>query len=159
MTLTSEIIATQILQAGERVGSGFGYEAVGEMTIGNVASRWVAGTEVTYTASDTSATISVTAGTLQIADKQISYGASSAVLAGTADQVVTVWLYYDDLRLQGGTRTLGVTTDPVTSLAAPGRILISSLTITFDSVGGGGTGGGGDIGGGGGGSGSNNQLV
>jgi alanine racemase len=37
MTLTSELIATQHLQAGERVGYGFSYEAVGELTIGIVA--------------------------------------------------------------------------------------------------------------------------
>src|ERR687895_1943300 len=37
MTLSSEIIATQKLQPGERVGYGFTYEAVGEMTIGVVA--------------------------------------------------------------------------------------------------------------------------
>ncbi|HJT62305.1 MAG TPA: alanine racemase [Burkholderiales bacterium] len=43
MTLTSEIIATQHLQAGERVGYGFGYEAVGEMTIGIVACGYADG--------------------------------------------------------------------------------------------------------------------
>ena len=37
MTLTAELIATQHLQAGERVGYGFGYTAAGEMTIGIVA--------------------------------------------------------------------------------------------------------------------------
>jgi alanine racemase len=37
MTLTSEIIATQHLQPGERIGYGLTYEAVGEMTIGVVA--------------------------------------------------------------------------------------------------------------------------
>src|SRR5687768_11862383 len=36
MTLASEIIGTQHLQAGERIGYGFAYEAVGEMTIGLV---------------------------------------------------------------------------------------------------------------------------
>jgi alanine racemase len=43
MTLTSEIIATQQLQAGERVGYGFGYEAVGDMTIGIVACGYADG--------------------------------------------------------------------------------------------------------------------
>jgi alanine racemase len=43
MTLTSEIIATQHLQPGERVGYGFGYEAVGEMTIGIVACGYADG--------------------------------------------------------------------------------------------------------------------
>jgi alanine racemase len=43
MTLSSEIIATQHLQAGERVGYGFSYEAVGELTIGVVACGYADG--------------------------------------------------------------------------------------------------------------------
>jgi len=43
MTLSSEIIATQHLQPGERVGYGFTYEAVGEMTIGIVACGYADG--------------------------------------------------------------------------------------------------------------------
>jgi alanine racemase len=43
MTLTSEIIGTQHLQQGERVGYGFAYEAVGEMTIGIVACGYADG--------------------------------------------------------------------------------------------------------------------
>jgi alanine racemase len=43
MTLGSEIIATQHLQPGERVGYGFGYEAAGEMTIGIVACGYADG--------------------------------------------------------------------------------------------------------------------
>src|SRR5882762_8023674 len=37
MTLGSEIIATQQLRAGERIGYGFSYEAAGEMAVGVVA--------------------------------------------------------------------------------------------------------------------------
>ena len=43
MTLASEIIAVQHLQAGERVGYGFGYEAAGEMKIGVVACGYADG--------------------------------------------------------------------------------------------------------------------
>ena len=43
MTLSSEIIATQHLEPGERVGYGFTYEAVGEMTIGVVACGYADG--------------------------------------------------------------------------------------------------------------------
>jgi len=43
MTLASEIIATQHLQPGERVGYGFSYEAAGEMTIGVVACGYADG--------------------------------------------------------------------------------------------------------------------
>jgi alanine racemase len=43
MTLTSELIATQQLQAGEKIGYGFSYEAAGEMTIGIVACGYADG--------------------------------------------------------------------------------------------------------------------
>jgi alanine racemase len=43
MTLSSEIIATQHLHPGERVGYGFSYEAVGEMTVGVVACGYADG--------------------------------------------------------------------------------------------------------------------
>jgi alanine racemase len=43
MTLTSELIATQQLQPGERIGYGFAYEAVGEMSIGVVACGYADG--------------------------------------------------------------------------------------------------------------------
>ncbi len=43
MTLSSELIATQHLQPGERIGYGFSYEAVGEMTIGVVACGYADG--------------------------------------------------------------------------------------------------------------------
>ena len=43
MTLTSELIATQHLQAGEKVGYGFSYEAVGELTVGVVACGYADG--------------------------------------------------------------------------------------------------------------------
>ena len=43
MTLGSEIIATQHLHPGERIGYGFSYEAVGEMTIGVVACGYADG--------------------------------------------------------------------------------------------------------------------
>jgi len=43
MTLSSELIGTQHLQPGEHIGYGFGYEAVGEMTIGVVACGYADG--------------------------------------------------------------------------------------------------------------------
>ena len=43
MTLTSELIATQHLHPGERVGYGFAYEAHGEITIGVVACGYADG--------------------------------------------------------------------------------------------------------------------
>jgi alanine racemase len=43
MTLASEIIGIQRLQAGERIGYGFSYEAVGDMTIAIVACGYADG--------------------------------------------------------------------------------------------------------------------
>jgi alanine racemase len=43
MTLASELIATQHLQPGERLGYGFTYEAAGEMTIGVAACGYADG--------------------------------------------------------------------------------------------------------------------
>ena len=43
MTLSAEIIATQQLHAGERIGYGFSYEAVGEMAVGVVACGYADG--------------------------------------------------------------------------------------------------------------------
>ena len=43
MTLTTEIIALQNLQPGERVGYGFGFEATEEMTIGIIACGYADG--------------------------------------------------------------------------------------------------------------------
>lgn len=43
MTLSSELIATQHLQPGERVGYGFSYEATGELSIGVVACGYADG--------------------------------------------------------------------------------------------------------------------
>ena len=43
MTLSAEIIATRQLHAGERVGYGFSYEAVGEMAVGVVACGYADG--------------------------------------------------------------------------------------------------------------------
>lgn len=131
-----------------------GATALPPVTVGNVGSRWVSGTAATWSADDTTADIAVTAGVLQVGDDQINYGASTAQISGTASEVRTVHLYYDDPQFAGGTRTLGVTTDKVASMSGHGRIYIATLTITFDTAGGGGTGGGGGIGGGGGGSGT-----
>lgn len=151
---TWTVVPAHTVAASNREGAA----ALPPVSVGNVSSRWVAGTAVNYSATATQATITVTAGTLQIGEKQVAYGASSAVITGTASEQRTVYLYYDDPRLGGGTRTLGVTTDPVTSLAAFGRIFIARLQVTFDVAGGGGSSGGGGIGGGGGGAGDSTMI-
>lgn len=126
--------------------------------IGNRASVWDVDTSVTYSASDSSATVSVSAGTLVIGGATISYGASSATVAGTPETSKTIFLYYDDPRLQGGTLDLGVTDNFITSMAGNGRIAIISLKIDFPAIGAPPNTGGGGIGGGGGGGGANSQT-
>lgn len=126
--------------------------ALPPVMVGNVSSRWISGTEISWSGNDTNITLSVTAGVLQVGDQQISYAASSSEITGTANEVRTVFLYYDDPYWEGGSRTLGVTTDSVASMAQPGRVLIDQVTVTF-AASGGSSSGGGDIGGSGGGSG------
>lgn len=128
--------------------------------IGNRASMWNVDTSVTYQATSpaegaSTATISVSAGTLVIGGSTIAYGASSATLTGTAGTSRTVYLYYDDPRLQGGSRALGIADNVVDSANVDGRIAITSLEVKFPAAGSSG-GGGGGIGGGGGGGGAYN---
>jgi len=131
--------------------------------IGNRASMWDINTAVTYAASSpstgaASATINVSAGTLVIGGSTINYGASSATVSGTAGTSRTVYLYYDDPRLQGGSRALGIADNVVESANVDGRVAIIALRIDFPAPGGSG-GGGGGIGGGGGGGGTGNQIA
>jgi len=122
--------------------------------IANQQSMWNLDTSVTYAASstvggDSTATISVTAGALVIGSVTVNYGASSTMVDGDAGEEVTLYLYYDDPFLHGGTLPLGMTTDIVETANVDGRVAISSITLKFPAAGGSSTGGGG-IGGGGG---------
>lgn len=133
--------------------------------VGNQASMWNMGTEVTYSAvspatGDSVATISISASSLIVGGRTINYGASSAQITGEAGTSKKVYLYYDDPRWQGGNRPLGVTDNIVNSANVNGRIAITSLTLKFPEPGSSG-GGGGDIGGGGGGGGAHEhpQMV
>ncbi|HGM6772859.1 TPA: hypothetical protein ACKQAW_003456 [Stenotrophomonas maltophilia] len=130
--------------------------------IGNQQSMWDMTTSVTFAASSDAegasvATISVTAGTLVIGSVQVAYAASSASLTGTAGQKVTVYLYYYDPQLQGGSRQLRVTTNIVETANTNGNVAITALQITFPPAGSSGSGGG-SIGGGGGSGGAKNPA-
>lgn len=125
--------------------------------IANQTSMWGMDTEVTYSAvspitGDATATISMSAGHLIIGDSTVAYAASSASVTGPPGTSRTVFLYFDDPRLQGGTRPLGVADTPVAAANVYGRVAVTSLKVTFPAPGGSG-GGGGGIGGGGGGGG------
>ncbi|MDH2022958.1 hypothetical protein N5J29_09330 [Stenotrophomonas sp. GD03680] len=130
--------------------------------IGNQQSMWDMTTSVTFAASSDAegasvATISVTAGTLVIGSVQVAYAASSASLTGAAGQKVTVYLYYYDPQLQGGSRQLRVTTNIVETANTNGNVAITALQITFPPAGSSGSGGG-SIGGGGGSGGAKNPA-
>lgn len=128
-------------------------------SFGNRASTWDGDTSVTFSATDSSATISMTAGTFIVGETHISYGPSSAVVSGAPETSKTVYLYYDDPQLQGGSRTLGVTESIVESMSGYGRIAIGSLKINFPAVGAPPSTGGGGIGGGGGGGGAGGNPI
>jgi len=128
--------------------------------IGNQQSMWDLQTSVTFAATsslegNSVATISVTAGALVIGSQTVNYGASSGTITGNAGDKVTVYLYYDDPYLQGGTRPLGITTNIVETANVNGRVAITSVYIEFPAAGGSSTGGG-SIGGGGGSGGAKN---
>lgn len=129
--------------------------------VGNQASMWNIGTSVTYsavspTSGDSEATISVSAASLVVGSRTISYAASSAQVTGTPGTSKRVYLYYDDFNFQGGSRPLGVTENIVESANVDGRIALTSLLLEFPEPGSSG-GGGGDAGGGGGGGGAHDQ--
>lgn len=131
--------------------------------VANQMAMWDVDTSVTYAASSTAegvstATISVSAGTLVIAGVTVAYGASSATIDGAAGDEVTAFLYYDDPLLEGGTLPLGLTTNVVESANANGRVAIAPVSLTFPAAGGSSSGGGG-IGGGGGSGGSKNPGI
>lgn len=136
---------------------------LGAAALPNVANQqamWDVDTSVTYAASsnvsgESTATISVSAGTLVIGGVTVNYGASSATIDGEADEEVTVYLYYDDPRLQGGTLPLGLTSNIVETANVDGRVAIGPVSLKFPAAGGSSTGGG-SIGGGGGSGGSKN---
>lgn len=130
--------------------------------IGNQQAMWDMSTSVTYAASSDAegasvATISVTAGTLIIGSVSVSYGASSATVTGAAGEKLIAYLFYDDPRLEGGSKALGVTTNVVETANVNGRIALSAVVVTFPAAGGTSTGGG-SIGGGGGSGGARNPA-
>jgi len=127
--------------------------------VANRASVWNVDTSVTYSATDSVATVSVSAGTLVMGGANISYGASSASVAGDPETKKIVYLYYDDPQLRGGSLDLGVTEDYITSLSGDGRIAITTLEIDFPAVGAPPVTGGGGIGGGGGGGGAKSPAA
>lgn len=116
--------------------------------IGNVGSVW-SGQSITYSAaagSPATATISVSAATLQAGGTGVPYAAMSVAVTGTGGQVRTYFLFVDDEDYSGRTKTLVATLTASTVTAADGRIYVGSVVVTFPTSG---TGGGGGSSGGG----------
>lgn len=78
-------------------------------------------------------------------------------MTGAAGEKLIAYLFYDDPRLEGGSKALGVTTNVVETANVNGRIALSAVVVTFPAAGGTSTGGG-SIGGGGGSGGARNPA-
>lgn len=112
------------------------------VTFGNYGSGWN-GLSFSYTATPTSATISVSAATLQAGSDTVSYNASSVSVSGSGGTTVKYYLYYDDALLAGGSQTLQATTNNITAMAYNGRLFLGTASVTYPTSGtGGGSGGG-----------------
>jgi hypothetical protein len=106
------------------------------------ATAYWQGLSVTYTAAaGGTATVNVSAATLQRAGLAINYSAASINLTGLATGNTRVYLYYIDATSAGGARTLNATTDGINIANAPDRVLISSVVISVPSSGSGSGGG------------------
>jgi predicted phage tail protein len=121
----------RVAGSGARLGDMRNQVMVG---VGNYGAGWT-GAGISYSASTTSATISVAAGTLQTGPTTVAYSASSATVSGSAGLVRTYYLYYDDDAYVGGSKTLNATTSQITSLSANGRVLVGTVTVTFPTSG------------------------
>lgn len=107
---------------------------INTLRTGGIGSAWT-GFTISYSCTPTSATISCTAGTLQDGATNPSYGASSAVVSGTASTTVTFYLYYDDPTGTGGSLTLGATTAYSDLSLNQGRVFVGQTVVVFPATG------------------------
>ena len=101
---------------------------------------------ISYSATTTTATISVAAGSSYIGTASISYNACSVGTTGTAGTAVNYFLYFDDATYAGGSQTLVATTTPTVIYQNDGRVYVGSVTVNYPATGttaGTGSGGGG----------------
>lgn len=134
--------ALTLPDANQRVSQG----NLAMLTVGGIRSAW-SGLTVSYVSIATSATISVTAGTLKDGVVNPTYAAASVGVLGTGGTSQTFWLFYDDPEGLGGAKTLNATTVYEDLSANTNRIWVGSVTVPFPTsgvnTGTGGTGGGG----------------
>lgn len=126
--------------SGVRIGDARNLRAI---IYANYASGW-SGLTFSTSTTTTNCAISISAATLRAGSVAVAYNASSINVAGSAGTTKTVYLYYDDDNLNGGSCTPNATTSIITALSGDGRVLLGSLSITYPTSGT--TSGGGDKG-------------
>lgn len=118
---------------------------------GNYSSGWSSGAAITssFNAS-TPATVqfNVASGVFKVNGISISYNASAGTVSQARSTTVRYYLYYDDGGMDGGTRTLGISTNASVASENPNYLYIGSFPVVIPGSGGGtGPGGGGSGGG------------
>lgn len=114
-------------------------------TWGNLTAGWSSGGDVTYVfAGGNPATLDfdVSAGTMKSSGHSISYNAGSAQVTQTRNTSEQYYLYYDDPAMEGGTKTLHVSTNPDVTYSNPGYVLVKGPVVVFIPSSGGGSGSG-----------------
>lgn len=128
----------------------------GSLALGNgtnLGSTWDYDTNVTYTATSSSVTVSFLGGTLRAEGKSVVYNASSAIVSVSPNEVFDLYMWLNDPQRMGGSVQLQVSRNFVDSVANSGYVALPRLRITVPGTGGSGSGGGNAGGGGGGGGG------
>lgn len=109
---------------------------------------WNEDTQIEFSSTSSSATITLSAGTFVCDGRTITYNGGAVAVPGAPLAEKTFWLYYYDPTLTGGSRPLYATEDYTVAAGSSGNVIVAPLFIEFPDVGG--TGGGsGGVGGGG----------
>lgn len=133
-TVSSWAPVTFVIDDTTRTGTA----ALPPSSTANVASAWISGGAITYTATagtPATATISVASGTLRVAGADVTYAASSVSVTGTNGATVPVYLYYQDFNLTGGSKTLFATTDYSALIAQSGNVYAGTVSVVFPATG------------------------
>lgn len=117
--------------SGVRIGDARNLRAI---IYANYASGW-SGLTFSTSTTTTNCSISISAATLRAGSVAVAYNASNINVAGSAGTTKTVYLYYDDDNLDGGSRTPAATTSLITALSDNGRVLLGSVSITYPTSG------------------------
>lgn len=103
--------------------------------ITSAGARWKFTGSISYSATPTSATISVTAGSVLMGGVTLSLNAMSATVSGTSGSTVTYQLYIDNPDFAGGAQTLVATANGDAVYGGDGRMWVGACTVTFPASG------------------------